>query len=297
MEQQLMDVVDEIGVYIAKLNLEEDENKQIKEKQARDSKNTDETNTENNINTENNTNTETNTNTENNTNTETNTNTENNTNTKISLFKSISKKKLILFLDTETTGLPMKINFSGFYNSNNYYPISKLGAYDKSRIVSFAFLFCDIESFHIQKEIYEIVYPNDFMIGEDSSRIHGITQDIALTKGKRFEDIFDKDLVNFIHERVSFVVAYNEMFDRHVLCSELYRRDYTTLSNFMFYDLQWKCAMKMSKKVLKLQKYPKLVDIYKILMDKSLENAHNALDDTIGCAEVFFRLRSIEMNV
>jgi DNA polymerase III epsilon subunit-like protein len=263
MEQPLKDVVDEIEVYIEKLNFKEDENKQIKEK-------------EDDID-------------DNNTNT--------NTNTKTSLFKSISQKKLILFLDTETTGLPMKISFSGFYNSNNYYPISKIGAYDKSRIVSFAFLFCDIESFHIEKEIYEIVYPNDFVIGEDSSKIHGITQDIALTKGKRFEDIFDKDLVNFIHERVSFVVAYNEMFDRHVLCSELYRRGYITLSNFMFYNLQWKCAMKMAKKVLKLQKYPKLVDIYKILMDKSLENAHNALEDTIGCAEVFFRLKSIETNV
>ena len=50
----------------------------------------------------------------------------------------------------------------------------------------------------------------------------------------------------------------------------------------------------MAKKILKLQKYPKLVDVYKNLTDKSLENAHNALEDTIGCAEVFYKLLSIE---
>ena len=51
--------------------------------------------------------------------------------------------------------------------------------------------------------------------------------------------------------------------------------------------------MKMAKNILKLQKYPKLVDVYQKLTEKSLDNAHNALDDTIGCAEVFYRLTKI----
>jgi len=69
-----------------------------------------------------------------------------------------------------------------------------------------------------------MVYPDGFEISPGSVAIHGITEDMARSKGCSFVQVFT-DFMTFIGPRTTTMVAHNAKFDVSVLRSEMMRHN------------------------------------------------------------------------
>lgn len=187
--------------------------------------------------------------------------------------------------DTETSGLPIGRN-------SDY---TDLNAYDTCRIVSIAWVILpsDLQSLspgdefnlHLKKKehtFHTIIKPEGFVIGEGSIRIHQITNERAAIEGMEFEEmvVLLRKALNGAHT----IVAHNLRFDLYVLSSELYRRGYDDLVSLLF-SMDQCCTMKLGQKMrINGGKWPKLSEMHLKLVGTELLGAHDAMNDTIGCA-------------
>jgi DNA polymerase III subunit epsilon len=80
---------------------------------------------------------------------------------------------MYLFFDTETTGLPK--NWKAPVTDLNNWP----------RLVQLAYLLYDSNGNKISEGDH-IIKPDDFIIPEDASRVHGISTEMANLKGKPY---------------------------------------------------------------------------------------------------------------
>lgn len=176
--------------------------------------------------------------------------------------------------DTETTGLPM---------SRQDATPDNIHVFDQCRIVSLAFVMYSTKGRELSS-YHAVVYPDTFQV--TATEIHGITHDHALMYGKKFEEVYD-DLIKAMKGRV--LVAHNSNFDENALFSECYRRG---LSVEPFKATTFVCTLDLVK--LRYLKPKKLMDIYKELTGKDLNNAHNALADARACGDVYPILRDME---
>ena len=176
--------------------------------------------------------------------------------------------------DTETTGLPVSRQDATPENTH---------LFDQCRIVSLAFVMYSTKGRELSS-YHAVVYPDSFQV--TATEIHGITHDHALMYGKKFEEVYD-DLIKAMKGRV--LVAHNSNFDENALFSECYRRG---LSVEPFKATTFACTLDLVKFIYLKPK--KLVDIYKELTGKDLDNAHNALADARACGDVYPILRDME---
>ena len=51
------------------------------------------------------------------------------------------------------------------------------------------------------------------------------------------------------------------------------------------------CSMLKGQKFMKVDKYPKLEELYKHLFKKELNQDHRALSDTKACAKCYFKIK------
>lgn len=179
----------------------------------------------------------------------------------------------MLVLDIETTGLPQTKGY------NNYYSPKEIQKYNSSRIVSIALLNDEIEHYHIIK-------PIDFTI--KNSHFHGISQENALKKGISLQEFFGPSILRSI-EKSDFILGHNIDFDINVLLSELYRQELYGIY-YLLEKKNRKCSMKMGKDYFKLQKMPKLVELYFTFFYKPFENQHNALSDARACYDCYKKM-------
>jgi len=111
--------------------------------------------------------------------------------------------KMLLFIDTETTGLPLVRDVSA---------LEKKGIWPD--IVSIAWVvFTDTDE--ICKKVYSLVRPDGWKIPADSIKIHGITMEYAMEHGRPLADVLAElraDLAT-----VDTVVAHNMEFDKNVI--------------------------------------------------------------------------------
>lgn len=187
----------------------------------------------------------------------------------------------IMFMDLETTGLPIKNNRRRFYSPREF------NYYDTSRIIEIAYIICSINGDHI-KTVTKLIKPTDFTI--TNTCIHGITNNQALTKGEDLNNVlneFNNDLKN-----VNIIVAHNINFDHSVLLSECYRGYHTDVIKEIC-KKKLLCTMEMGKSYLGVYKYPKLIDLYKKLFNIEVDNNHRALIDTSMCKEVYFKMCAV----
>jgi DNA polymerase III epsilon subunit-like protein len=185
-----------------------------------------------------------------------------------------------MFIDLETTGLPIKNNFNKFYSPREYC------YYDTCRIIEIAYIICSCDGDHI-KTVSSLIKPDGFTI--TNSHIHGITQEEALSNGNNLINIlnnFEKDI-----KMVDTIVAHNINFDHSVLLSECYRnkiKHYNIIANICKKRLL--CTMEMGKTFLNTFKYPKLIDLYYKLFNIDIINNHRALIDTTMCKDVYYKM-------
>lgn len=188
---------------------------------------------------------------------------------------------MYLFFDTETTGLPDNWNAPAS-NFNNW-----------PRMVQLAYLLYDTNGQLVESKDF-IIKPNGYTIPSDSSRIHGISTQKALTDGIEI-DIVLADFQTML-SKATHLIAHNMEFDEKVIGAEFYRLK----NNDPLVSKSKFCTMKNSSIISYCAippirygsyKWPKLSELHYKLFGANFEEAHNASIDIQATAKCFFALR------
>ena len=183
----------------------------------------------------------------------------------------------IVFFDTETTGLPRD------YNA----PSSKLDNWP--RLVQLAWIVSDYDGNVISSENH-IIIPNGFEIPSISAAIHGITTEIAKSKGEKLVDVIDKFLG--VLQNATAIAGHNISFDQHIVEAEILRCGRSNILK----DMPAYCTMKLSANYCNILnsnkevKWPTLQELYYELYREKFENSHNAIADVKATYRCFFSL-------
>jgi DNA polymerase-3 subunit epsilon len=187
---------------------------------------------------------------------------------------------LHLIFDTETTGLPK--DWSAPTSDGNNWP----------RLVQLSVILNNGDS-RVEHDF--IIKPKGFEIPEQAAAIHGITTERALKEG------IDIDLVlSIFHGFIQIsdvVVAHNLDFDRKIMGAEFHRIGQGAQFEAILASKKVFCTMKKSSEILELtgthaggNKWPKLIELYQKLFNKSFADAHNSLGDARACERCYFEL-------
>lgn len=181
-----------------------------------------------------------------------------------------------LVIDTETSGLPKK--WDAPYSSDSNWP----------HILQIAWLIYDANATLIKKESHYL-RPGDFKISNASLKIHHITKEELLHRGKDKLAIL-KRLAKDINKYQPLVVAHFTELDYHMVGVESFRLNIPNplLNSPLF------CTMKASVPYIKNPnfKHLKLNVFYKTLFNKRVDKLHNAFSDASITSEIFFHLKA-----
>jgi len=189
---------------------------------------------------------------------------------------------MILFVDTETTGL-----------MNRREP-GNLEA--QPHIVEAACVWLDITEKNepvIYGSFSALVKPEGWEIPPEATIVHGITNDMALHGGLPIGSVIG--CVGGMMKEADLIVAHGAQYDRALLEIEFARmafpRDYL--------ETPWFCTMLESKDIVKLPpnpgyrdyKWPTLGEAYSFFTGREFQETHRALNDIQACIEIFPHLR------
>lgn len=187
----------------------------------------------------------------------------------------------IMILDTETTGLPIKWINGEEMNYNEKF----VELYNSARMIEIGYIVYSLEGTELFRRNF-LIKPDNFII--TNQEIHGITNEIVKKDGFPIVDILEILEVDLIG--VDTLVAHNIMFDFNVLMAECVRYNRLTLVDTLK-TLKQECTMKIGQKFLNQKKYPKLQELYSALNTDNLVQPHRALDDSIMCANCYFKMK------
>lgn len=185
-----------------------------------------------------------------------------------------------IVFDLETTGLPKyeSKSFNSYYNPSDYHK------YDSSRVIQLGYIVLNEKNEIIAKKCF-IVKPT---FGIENAHIHGITEKQANEQGLELDIVlneFYKDVKN-----CGLLISHNLMFDKNVLLSEVYRRGFDLLKDKIL-SIDTYCTMLNGKNILKLIKYPKLIELVKLVdSNDNWIQKHDAMDDCEKCLKCYLKL-------
>jgi DNA polymerase III epsilon subunit-like protein len=173
--------------------------------------------------------------------------------------------------DFETSGLP-----------KGRKPVTQetLGQYDTCRAVSLSAARFSSKG-RLVDTFDAMILPTDFSISPGSVAIHGITEDMARSKGRPFVQVFT-DLMTFIGPRTKTMVAHNAKFDVSVLRSEMIRHG---IDLSLIEDINFRCTLELYRE--RFLKPIRLGVLYEDIFGEQFEDAHNSLADCIACGRVY----------
>lgn len=183
--------------------------------------------------------------------------------------------KTILFLDTETTGLPT--NWKAPYDQ---WP----------RMVSLAFSLARGGEILGQNEY--IIKPEGYEIPLEASNIHGITTEEAQAKGNDIQMVLIQ--LATMTELADLVVFHNQSFDVGIITGEQMRMGHYASDWMSSNAPKIFCTKEQSTNICKIPnvgrggyKWPSLAELCAFC---GVENkgAHNALNDVIATKECYF---------
>jgi uncharacterized protein (TIGR02145 family) len=186
---------------------------------------------------------------------------------------------MILFFDTETTGLP----------KNWKAPVTDLDNWP--RLVQLAYLVYDFDG-NLIHSCNEMIKPSGFKIPTEASNVHGITTEMASQRGTDINDVFELFLIHL--KRSKIIVAHNMAFDEKIIGSELIRLGKENI----IVAKEKVCTMLNTVDLCKIDgpygyKWPKLEELHRFLFNHDFEGAHDALADIQATARCFWELKKI----
>lgn len=178
----------------------------------------------------------------------------------------------VLIFDTETTGLP----------KNSKLKAEEL-AYNWPNIVDIAWIVLDTETNKILEQKSYIIRPINWVIPEDSTKIHGIKHSFAESYGSPLADVIKE----FFEAECDMYIAHNSSFDENVVMNAVYWDLNRELYRF---NKPIKCTMAVSRTMCRLPfangrfgyKSPKLSELYEhVFREKPIQSRlHGAAYDT-----------------
>ena len=183
---------------------------------------------------------------------------------------------MLLFFDTETTGLPR--DWKAPVTQTNNWP----------RMVQIAWLQYDDQENLISEANY-IIRPDGFTIPRDAADIHGITTEIAIEKGSELSSVLSA--FSAVVGGAKMLVAHNMDFDEKIVGAEYVRM---RLKSGIFETPRF-CTMKTTTDLCRIPgnygyKWPKLEELHRFLFGSDFEDAHDALVDVKVCAKCYYEL-------
>lgn len=208
---------------------------------------------------------------------------------------------IILVFDTETTGLPETKIINP--DTLNLWP----------NIVQLSYIVYDVSKNILLNVTDAIVkLADDNIISEESTKIHGITNEMSKNSGIEIE-ILITEMFQYLR-KVDLIVGHNVSFDINILMVELLRLIYLKKDNMIQSDLiRYKhylhfitnaknvcCTMKLAKDLCQIKalsklgneylKFPKLIELHEKLFVEKPKNLHNSLNDIMVTLRCFCKL-------
>ena len=191
---------------------------------------------------------------------------------------------MILFIDTETTGL---VQFPLPHDHPSQPDLVQLGM-----------VLCDDDGAE-RAAVELIVKPDGYTIPRSASDVHGITTETALRCGVS-RQVAVAMFAN-LRKIADSVAAHNLPFDERVLATALHRAGKTTPLEGPIKRI---CTLELCEPVLKLPatermraagranqyKKPNLGECVRYFFGEDLPNTHTALADARACARIYFQV-------
>lgn len=187
----------------------------------------------------------------------------------------------LLFLDTETTGLPTKRLTS---------PLEERGVWPDIVSIAWALYVNGV----LCKKEYSVIQPDGWTIPADSIRIHGITMEHAASHGRPLAEMLE--LLSMDLATVDAVVAHNLEFDKNVVFNAYKWR--LGLDPHRLWPKGDICTMRNSEAELKLPsayprpgrfKPPSLKELYMDTFNTEPAEQHNSLKDVELLCEIYWK--------
>lgn len=197
-------------------------------------------------------------------------------------------KNIKLFIDTETTGLPL----------NNNLPYTDLKNWPY--LVQVALIIED-DNYGILAKRNIILKPNGYTIPESATKIHGISNERAVKNGEDRDKVIS--FLDLALYKSDIIIGHNVSFDLNVIKSEIIRTK--GIENALFKKKKHIVidTMKMGRNICKIpnlsfhtrlslpNKYPKLDELYYKLFNKHFNNQHDAMADVQAAYDFYYELK------
>lgn len=198
---------------------------------------------------------------------------------------TFTPETIILGADTETTGLHQK-------KLHSRHP-------DQARVIQLGLKLVNMQG-RILAQFSTLIKPSGWSeIHPKAYEAHGITKEDCENFGIDLKAAFA--VFKMFAKRANVIVAHNSAFDQPMMEIEA-----DNLDDEMP-PLPWHCTMMQAKDICRIpptanmKKYgfkdyknPNLTEALKIICNKDLEGAHDAMVDVSGCLDVFLALNGIE---
>lgn len=181
----------------------------------------------------------------------------------------------ILFIDTETSGLPKK--WDAPYSANDNWPF----------IVQIAWMIFRQDGEYIKTENHYIK-DNDYEISQPSGNIHGINPAFLKEHGEERKAVMQLLQQDLLHYN-PLIVGHFLQLDSQMIGVGFHRAGLENPAE----KLPGFCTMKLSGSFIRYKpsRYLKLGELYERVFNEPLNNQHNALTDVKATAACFFELR------
>jgi DNA polymerase III epsilon subunit-like protein len=184
---------------------------------------------------------------------------------------------MYLVIDLETTGLPEK-------SYGEYYPHDQIDRYPY--IVQVAWILLDSKLERIEKKNYIIKIQQP--IPEHTTKIHGITNEMAEAKGVSLTEVL-KEMKKLDFQ---ILVSHNIEFDANILLSNCVLVGDAEIERILLSKKRY-CTMKVATDILCIPgnrgpefKYPSLKEMYEYYFpNEKFTVTHNASKDVEACAK------------
>ena len=191
----------------------------------------------------------------------------------------IHENAFYVFIDTETSGLPVNSNAPS-YDIENWPRLVQLGWIVTNR------------NGEVLSSNNRLVFPVDYEIEEGAIEVHHITNEKARRDGEPLIEVLEDLIIDL--RSAAFIVGHNIDFDKKIIGAEMIRCGMPDIIGPLPSIDTMKMGLQFTdlKDIRGRQKNPNLTELYSTLFGEEQRNAHDALGDVKATLACFFEMKS-----